>query len=125
MIMKKFRIDENERERILNMHIDATKRQYLSESLISEQPFFLTPQETFEIQSGLNDYFKKKGVKVQLVADGAWGPKTIDALRKFQQLEGLEADGKMGPNTMKKLKEVGINDNIVDKLGKFLASLFK
>jgi hypothetical protein len=31
----------------------------------------------------------------------------------------------MGPNTMKKLKEVGVNDNIVDKLGKFLASLFK
>ena len=61
--MKKFRIDENERERILNMHIKATQNQYLSESIISEQPYFLSPQETFQIQSGLNDYFKKKGVK--------------------------------------------------------------
>lgn len=29
--MKKFRIDESEKERILGMHIEATKRQYLSE----------------------------------------------------------------------------------------------
>lgn len=123
--MKKFRIDENERERILNMHIEATQKQYLSESIISEQPYFLSPQETFQIQSGLNDYFKKKGVKVQLVADGAWGPKTIEALKKFQELEGLEADGKMGPNTMSKLKSVGINEDIIDKLVKFFSGMFK
>jgi peptidoglycan hydrolase-like protein with peptidoglycan-binding domain len=123
--MKKFRIDENERERILNMHIEATKKQYLSESIISEQPYFLTPQETFQIQTGLNEYFKKKGVKIQLVPDGSWGPKTIDALKKFQQLEGLEADGKMGPNTMSKLKSVGINEDIIDKLVKFFSGMFK
>jgi peptidoglycan hydrolase-like protein with peptidoglycan-binding domain len=123
--MKKFRIDENERERILNMHIEATKKQYLSESIISEQPYFLTPQETFQIQHGLNDYFKTKGVKIQVVPDGAWGPKTIDALKKFQQMEGLESDGKMGPKTMAKLKEVGINEDIIDKLVKFFSGMFK
>jgi murein L,D-transpeptidase YcbB/YkuD len=123
--MKKFRIDENERERILNMHIEATKKQYLSESVINEQPYFLSPQETFQIQSGLNDYFKNKGVKIQVVADGAWGPKTIEALKKFQQLEGLESDGKMGPKTMAKLKEVGINEDIIDKLVKFFSGMFK
>ena len=47
----------------------------------------------------LNDYFKSKGVKIALVADGTWGPKTIEALKKFQQMEGLDADGKMGPKT--------------------------
>ena len=123
--MKKFRIDESERERILNLHIEATQKQYLTQSVISEQPYFLTPQETFQIQSGLNEYFKKKGVKIQLVADGAWGPKTIEALKKFQQLEGLEADGKMGPNTMSKLKSVGINEDLIDKLVKFFSGMFK
>lgn len=123
--MKKFRIDESERERILNLHIEATQKQYLTQSVISEQPYFLSPQETFQIQSGLNEYFKKKGVKIQVVADGAWGPKTIEALKKFQQLEGLEADGKMGPNTMSKLKSVGINEDLIDKLVKFFSGMFK
>lgn len=123
--MKKFRIDESERERILNLHIEATQKQYLIQSVISEQPYFLSPQETYQIQSGLNEYFKKKGVKIQVVADGAWGPKTIEALKKFQELEGLDADGKMGPETMSKLKEVGINEDIIDKLGKFFSGMFK
>ena len=29
--MKKFRIDESEKQRILGLHVEATKRQYLSE----------------------------------------------------------------------------------------------
>ena len=70
--MKKFVITEEERNSILNQHLSATKRQYLSEtSLISEQPYFLEPSEVFEIQNGLNDYFKSKGVKMAVVADGA------------------------------------------------------
>lgn len=124
--MKKFVITEEERNSILNQHLSATKRQYLSErSIISEQPYFLEPSEVFEIQSGLNDYFKSKGVKIVLVPDGAWGPKTIEALKKFQQMEGLEADGKMGPNTMAKLKSLGINQNIIEKIGSAIANLFK
>ena len=31
--MKKFTISESEKERILNMHVDATKKQYLKEDL--------------------------------------------------------------------------------------------
>jgi peptidoglycan hydrolase-like protein with peptidoglycan-binding domain len=124
--MKKFVITEEERNSILNQHISATKRQYLSETnLINEQPYFLEPVEVFQIQSGLNDYFKSKGVKIVVVSDGAWGPKTIEALKKFQQMEGLEADGKMGPNTMAKLKSLGINQNIIEKIGSSIANLFK
>lgn len=124
--MKKFVITEEERNSILNQHISATKRQYLCETnLINEQPYFLEPSEVFEIQSGLNDYFKSKGVKIVVVPDGAWGPKTIEALKKFQQMEGLEADGKMGPNTMAKLKSLGINQNIIEKIGSAIANLFK
>ena len=57
--MKKFIITEEEKNSILNQHIQATKRQYLSENnILMEQPYFLEPSEVFEIQSGLNDYFK-------------------------------------------------------------------
>jgi peptidoglycan hydrolase-like protein with peptidoglycan-binding domain len=107
------------------MHKQATKRHYLSEAVLMEQPYFLEPSEVFEIQSGLNDYFKSKNVNIKVVADGAWGPKTIEALKKFQQMEGLEADGKMGPNTMSKLKSLGINQNIIEKIGSAIADLFK
>jgi murein L,D-transpeptidase YcbB/YkuD len=40
-------------------------------------------------------------------------------------MEGLEADGKMGPNTMSKLKSLGINQNIIEKIGTAIANLFK
>ena len=122
---KIFRINENEKSRILNMHKDATKNHYINESLIMEQPSFLEPQEVFEIQSGLNDYFKSKGVKIVVTPDGAWGPKTIEALKKFQQMEGLEADGKMGPKTMAKLKSLGINQTVIEKIGLAIINLLK
>jgi peptidoglycan hydrolase-like protein with peptidoglycan-binding domain len=122
---KLFRINESEKAEILGMHKQATKRHYLSEAVLMEQPYFLEPSEVFEIQSGLNDYFKSKNVNIKVVADGAWGPKTIEALKKFQQMEGLEADGKMGPNTMSKLKSLGINQNIIEKIGSAIADLFK
>jgi hypothetical protein len=35
--MRQFRIDDSERERILNLHESATKRQYLSEQLQSRE----------------------------------------------------------------------------------------
>lgn len=124
--MKKFIITEEEKNNILNQHIEATKRQYLSENtLIMEQPYFLEPVEVYQIQVGLNDYFKSKNVKIQVVPDGAWGPKTIEALKKFQQMEGLDVDGKMGPKTMAKLQSLGINQNIIQKIGSAIADLFK
>lgn len=119
------KLQEEEKNRILEMHKSATKNQYLKESILLEQPYFLEPVDVFEIQSGLNDYFKSKGVKIVVTPDGAWGPKTIEALKKFQEMEGLEADGKMGSNTMAKLKSLGINQNIIEKIGSAIADLFK
>jgi peptidoglycan hydrolase-like protein with peptidoglycan-binding domain len=122
---KLFRINESEKAEILGMHKQATKRHYLGEGVLMEQPYFLEPSEVFEIQSGLNDYFKSKNINIKVVADGAWGPKTIEALKKFQEMEGLDVDGKMGPNTMSKLKSLGINQNIIEKIGSAIADLFK
>jgi hypothetical protein len=40
-------------------------------------------------------------------------------------MEGLDVDGKMGPKTMSKLQSLGINQNIISKIGSAIASLFK
>lgn len=56
--MKKFRIDENERERILNMHIEATQRQYLAEQTKNIQGTLKTAGKSPMID-GYSDLVKK------------------------------------------------------------------
>ncbi len=38
-------------------------------------------------------------------ADGVFGPKTEEAVRRFQERAGLESDGIAGPKTMAALEE--------------------
>lgn len=55
-----------------------------------------------QIQNALNAANFKCGA-----ADGVYGAKTADAVRRFQSMyAGLKADGIFGPNTKKKLAEV-------------------
>jgi len=59
--MRQFRIDDSEKDRILNLHESATKRQYLNEQtakccttkLMSDELFELIP-ETFIIDEGID-----------------------------------------------------------------------
>lgn len=50
---------------------------------------------------GLQYLLNASGAKLDV--DGVYGPKTGDAVVKFQKDQKLEADGKVGPDTMKKL----------------------
>lgn len=43
------------------------------------------------------------GATPALVADGKWGPKSVAALRAFQQKTGLVVDGALGPKSLAKL----------------------
>ena len=45
------KLQEEEKNRILEMHKSATKNQYLKESILMEQPYFLEPVEVFQIQN--------------------------------------------------------------------------
>jgi peptidoglycan hydrolase-like protein with peptidoglycan-binding domain len=36
--------------------------------------------------------------------DGSYGPATVNALKRFQQANGLQPDGVLGPKTLQALK---------------------
>lgn len=41
----------------------------------------------------------------QVVLDGSYGPQTASAVRRFQQRKGLIVDGKVGPQTWRRLSK--------------------
>jgi hypothetical protein len=51
-----------------------------------------------KIQQALN----QNGLRVKV--DGKWGPKTKEALREFQQKNGLQASGRLDSQTLQKLQ---------------------
>ncbi|CUB44053.1 N-acetylmuramoyl-L-alanine amidase CwlA precursor [Bacillus amyloliquefaciens] len=50
-------------------------------------------------------YYPDKGAKNNGI-DGAYGPKTANAVKRFQSMYGLTADGIYGPNTKTKLESL-------------------
>lgn len=121
--MKRIIIEQSEKNRILNMHSEYKN--------IQEQMsnYELSSEDIYRIQTALNKYFKQKNVMkngklYQVTVDEKWGTDTINALKKFQELEKLSADGIPGPDTRKKMIELGIDGDIIDKLIKTLKNLF-
>jgi putative chitinase len=55
-----------------------------------------TLHSTTWLQVSLN----KLGVDPPLVPDGSYGPLTAAAVKDFQESQGLDADGKVGPETL-------------------------
>lgn len=114
---KRFIISEEERSNIRSKY-----------GLITEQNQ-LSGQEVFELQTALNDYFKMKKVMVggkiyQIPVDSQWGPTTVNALKKFQQMERINSDGIPGPDTYDALHKLGLNQDIIDKAISWLGKLF-
>ena len=75
------------------------------DKVIEEQfsRYQLSSGEVFEIQNALNDYFKMKKKPIKIVVDEKWGPTTVNALKKFQEMEKMEADGIPGPDVYKRM----------------------
>jgi len=74
-----------EPEKLLSLKIDVSKKRHRRGDAVKTVQLALANQ----------------GIKVE--ADGAFGPKTRAAIKKFQDMLGLKADGIAGPNTLKKL----------------------
>jgi peptidoglycan hydrolase-like protein with peptidoglycan-binding domain len=114
---KRFIITEQEKNEIRSKY-----------GLINEQ-LQLSGQEVFELQTALNDYFKMKKVMVngkifQIPVDSLWGDKTINGLKKFQKMEGINPDGIPGSKTYDALHKLGLDEDIIDKAIKWLSKLF-
>jgi hypothetical protein len=101
--MRQFRIDDSEKDRILNLHENATKRQYLSEQ---------TPE--VNINKAIQCFLNKKGVKDndgnELVVDGSIGTldngsKSAQAISKYQSEVRVKPDGVWGYNTAQNMSE--------------------
>jgi len=87
------------------------------QNIVKEQAsrYQLNSQEVFEIQNALNDYFKMKKKPIKIVVDERWGPTTVNTLKKFQEMEKMEADGIPGPDVYKRMIELGIRGNFFEK----------
>jgi peptidoglycan hydrolase-like protein with peptidoglycan-binding domain len=83
----------------------------------------LSSGDVFEIQNDLNDYFKMKKIPTRVTVDERWGPSTVNALKQFQKMEKMEVDGIPGPDVYKRMVELGIRGNFIErgltKLGLF------
>lgn len=116
--MARITSDPEEQERILKLHLEATKRHYLKE----QAPDF---EEKKAIQCFLN-----KVVKTGLNVDGMHGKATEDAITKYQSMRKVyPADGVWGPETQKAMTKsdrltmeecAREHGTIIDKILKFI-----
>ena len=115
--MRQFRIDDSEKDRILNLHESATKRQYLSEQV-----------EDNNLNKAIQCFLNKKN-KIEIEVDGKIGPKTIDAIGDFIGYERTgdfetdwsKAQSKMSEQDKKDFKDcVSKHGDLFDKIYNWL-----
>ena len=107
--MKQFRINEQEKSRILGLHIEATSRQYLKEDLNNG----MTTIERYNYNRGIQCFLNKKNVKDDegkpLKMDGSIGnlpnSKSAQAVAKYQSMIKVTPDGVWGEDTMDAMPE--------------------
>ena len=105
--MRQFRIDDSERDRIINLHESATKRQYLSEQTMEENNINKV------IQCFLNKT-QRKNIEI----DGVIGDETVEAIGNYV---GYDAIGDFENDLSKmfyKLKNTDGHQVIWDKCKK-------
>jgi peptidoglycan hydrolase-like protein with peptidoglycan-binding domain len=119
---KNIRITEKALSRLIDTVMNENKvvkefKKKDVDKVIEEQfsRYQLSSGEVFEIQNALNDYFKMKKKPIKIVVDEKWGPTTVNALKKFQEMEKMEADGIPGPDVYKRMVELGIRGNFFEK----------
>jgi hypothetical protein len=107
--MKQFRINEQEKSRILGLHIEATSRQYLKEDLNNS----MTTIDRYNYNRAIQCFLNKKNVKDDegkpLKMDGSIGnlpnSKSAQAVAKYQVMIKVADDGVWGEDTMAAMPE--------------------
>jgi murein L,D-transpeptidase YcbB/YkuD len=90
--MGRITTDPIEKERILNLHLEATKRHYLKEQ---------SSMEEVNMKKAVQFFLNKVGYKVKV--DGMWGDESKKVLSQFQAKKGINDDGFWGPETFNSL----------------------
>jgi len=90
--MGRITTDPIEKERILNLHLEATKRHYLKEQ---------SSMEEVNMKKAVQCFLNKVGYKVKV--DGMWGDESKKVLSQFQAKKGINDDGFWGPETFNSL----------------------
>ena len=122
--MRQFKIDDSERNRILNLHENATKRQYLSEQT-----------ELAKINKAIQCFLNKKGIKDddgnELDVDGSIGrlpnSKSAQAIRNYQSMiKVYPTDGVWGDDTASAMSDEDkeIMKNCVSEHGGLLDKIY-
>jgi len=115
--MSKLLINKEEKQRILEMHLNATSRQYLKEDFNNS----MTTIERYNYNLAIQCFLNKKGVKDDdgkpLKMDGSIGnypkSKSAQAIAKYQtMIKVYPVDGVWGEDTMNKMPK---NDKIIFK----------
>ena len=91
---------------------------------VIEEQNQMNGEEVLELQNALNEYFKLKRINTKVPTDAKWGPITINALKQFQKREGINPDGIAGPETYTALRNLGLNQDFIDKLISWVGKLF-
>ena len=119
---KNIRITEKALSRLIDVVTTEQKvvKEYKVKDIkkqIEEQAsmYQLSAGDVHEIQKALNDYFKMKKVPTKVAVDEKWGPSTINALKQFQKMEKMEVDGIPGPDVYKRMVELGIRGNFIER----------
>lgn len=81
----------------------AVAKSQQGQGMTSSQPGTVNAAQVRQAQQKLNDMGYRAGQ-----VDGVWGPNTQAAIRNFQQAKGLEATGRLNPQTINAL---GIEDS--------------
>jgi len=90
--MGRITTDPIEKERILKLHLEATKRHYLKEQ---------SSMEEANMKKAVQCFLNKVGYKVKI--DGMWGDESKKALSQFQVKKRINDDGFWGPETFNSL----------------------
>jgi len=115
--MRQFRIDDSERDRIINLHESATKRQYLSEQV-----------EEHNLNKAIQCFLNKKNEN-KIEVDGKIGTNTIDAIGDYIGYERTgdfetdwsKAQNKMSEEDKKEFKDcVSEHGDLFDKIYNWL-----
>lgn len=92
--------------------------------VIDEQRVQLTPDDIYDIQDALREYFKMKKKNIQVPVNGKWDDKTKQALKIFQDNEGVDVDGIPGKDTYEAFHKLGLHQDLLDKLINMVGSIF-